>query len=1010
MNKKIIGEERRHQTRIKQIEAVKTKSRRIFQQTFPNPKRIPTQADFSTGWEKYTQNLMSTFGKRKDFHLAFKVGENIVKKYQELYAWPYSPASQIVINKPDIQLRSQEWLRCAWNLYDSYEQWLADQQNQKSNNTDIRYQSLLLSFIFDSGHASQDVVKAFHLQLQKNDNLALRYFGNNVFISLTLDSDTLNTNDNTNGDNVTTIQCFLSLKTLGQLNRWQNTNASSWTYPEGSKQLYKLITHKFNSPELPKTLKQFCSTSIFWYERHSNSQISEALLEYKIGRTHSYSLPTSNLIRLISPTLFPVTTTAFSDFSTDVAVNNKRQNKTENGGQALAQNQFIRELKAACKPKLNGQKVSPQTIRGNLERLLNNFKLKIWQQVFIEWLTMKSHSCTANTVNQYMLNQAKHWFMMNEGHELLKINDSVELEELYFEQITAHRTQKAQHYYSHRLKELHAFAAPLLNLPMLSESFFHIYSPQKHTRTGLIDEPLFNALLSHINQLTDLNHTDKLALQTLCIISYRCGLRINELHKLLIENIEESAVGWISVRPNRFGDNKTASALRKVPLFPMLLSEERKIVSSYLRYKRTQKLSPTAPLLTMGTNQHQPFDHFSVSNYVGRLLKAMSGEAHLVFHHLRHSCLSRLQLMLEAEKPHMLLPYFYPYSEKQTASIKRLLFKKTFCKGYWEIAAFAGHETPKVTFEHYFHLSDLLSSKLVENEQSSITRTHAEKLGLSTKREFQKLKKLKHAVTYIDCYPFLLSSLDCVEIKPDLTTLSTTTPLKLPVQKLINLNICYQTIEAISLGESIKDISYRYCLEQTDINKWLGNAYYLKSLTTNANNKQSSRHFSSQRKRALLPGKLKNQRELKYVDGIIEKLRVEYKDEEKKHSIQQMMIYCLTHASVSKSGVTFNSPEILRQFIETFRFAIPLTHWRAVKLYINNSTLKSQWQESLKGVKTVEEKRGTRIGRTAKGSIRLELVSPIESEYLKKGRMKKYSTHLLVYLMYMTYVMINNPS
>ncbi|MGY2575465.1 hypothetical protein [Vibrio sp. C8] len=137
-----------------------------------------------------------------------------------------------------------------------------------------------------------------------------------------------------------------------------------------------------------------------------------------------------------------------------------------------------------------------------------------------------------------------------------------------------------------------------------------------------------------------------------------------------------------------------------------------------------------------------------------------------------------------------------------------------------------------------------------------------------------------------------------------------------------------------------------------------------------------------------MPGKLKNQKELKYVDGIIEKLRIEYKDEEKRHSIQQMIIYCLTHTSVSKSGVTFNSPEMLRQFIETFHFAIPLAHWRAVKLYINNSTLKSQWQESLKGVKTVEEKRGSLKGRTVKGSIRLELVSPIESEYLKKGTMK----------------------
>jgi hypothetical protein len=119
------------------------------------------------------------------------------------------------------------------------------------------------------------------------------------------------------------------------------------------------------------------------------------------------------------------------------------------------------------------------------------------------------------------------------------------------------------------------------------------------------------------------------------------------------------------------------------------------------------------------------------------------------------------------------------------------------------------------------------------------------------------------------------------------------------------------------------------------------------------------------------------------------------------------MEYSLHHTFVSKSGVTFNHPEQLKQFIDTFRFAIPLAHWRANKLYIKNSKSKSEWQDVLKGIKSRDEKTGTKIGRTAQGSVRLELISPDESNYIKNRNLTKYSSHLIEYLMFMSFVMLH---
>jgi integrase len=1010
--KSIIGEERRHQERIKQIDAVNKKARQLFEQIFPNPNKIPSDMDFIKRWDQFTENLMSTFGQKKDFRLAFQHGSNLLKNYQTVHNWPYSRTSHIIVNRPDKQLRTTKWLNKAWALYDAYQTWCSTSGQRPTDSSALRYQSLLLSLIFDSGHLNHQVITAFNLQLQDSETLPLKHFSDYPFVTLRLNSPSLCTNDITNGDNVTTYQCFLSLKTLGQLNLWRKTNKSNWKHPNDSDTILRAITQNFpNQSNLLKwSLPELCSAAAFWFERHSNTNINEALLEYRIGRTHSYSLPTTNLVHLIAPRNNPVSSTSFYHFAANINVNRQKNppDKTLKSAMPL-QNELIRLIKLACKPKVDGNKVSSSRVREKLELILNDYQIEHWQAVFIQWLISKSHSCTTSTVYSYMINQIKYWYLINEDHNLEEINDSTDLEELYFEQISLHSTVKSKRYYALRLKDLHAFASSILALPPINSDLFLEGETQKHVRSGLIDEPLFKALLLHIHTLEDLSSTDKLALQTLCIISYRCGLRINELNKLLIENIEESSTGWISVRPNRFGDNKTASGLRKVPLFPLLLPHEKKIVSNYLRSKRSENIALSAPLLIIGEDHHRPFDRFAVSNYVGKIFKAISGLEHFVFHHLRHSALSRLQIMLECSNPKEILPYFYPYSSEQTIKIKSLLFKKTHCNGYWEIAAFAGHETPKMTFEHYFHLSDLISSQLFEKNKPPLTWPEAKRHGLCTRRLYREIKSNNTEVFYRDCYSYLLKALRSEEIVANHAILSEFSEIEIPAKKLINITICYQTLEAISHGESIEHLSHRYCLEQNEIQNWVDNAQYLASLKTKNSRQtdQRSRLISQQRSHLLVLGKLKNKNELAYLGNIIEKLRVVYREPKHRQDIQRMMEYSLHHTFISKSGITFNDPKLLKQFISTFRFAIQLSHWRARKLYVNNSKIKSSWQDALKGIKSKNEVSGTKTGRPAQGSVRLELISPGETRYTQNQNLAKYSSHLLKYLVFMSFVMLH---
>lgn len=95
----------------------------------------------------------------------------------------------------------------------------------------------------------------------------------------------------------------------------------------------------------------------------------------------------------------------------------------------------------------------------------------------------------------------------------------------------------------------------------------------------------------------------------------------------------------------------------------------------------------------------------------------------------------------------------------------------------------------------------------------------------------------------------------------------------------------------------------------------------------------------------------------------------------------------------------------MEKFINMFQFAIPKSHWRAVKLYINTSIIKDEWEIALKGLTTTEEKR-KKTGRSGKASIRLELISPSENKYTGNNKIGKDSSHMFIYLMYISFVIL----
>lgn len=985
-------EESQSKKRNKEIEVLIQHVTALFKKSFPNPKNIPSQHAFESGWKLFLSSCDKTIGTKKNYRLAFNHAVHILKKYKDNYDWPYSPPSYLVSHKEPQQLRTKSWLNQAWAVNDFYHHWFNNLlHNSTSQLAKEIYRNLLLSLAFHSGHCFDKVILTFHHQLT-SDSLILHRWSKHVFCALELTTTQLNTNCRINGEKKTIQTCYLHPITLGLLRLWLKCNKNGWMPPSEKKLCHFLKGEEKQSKNFPNTLKSFCQAAIYTTEHFDNVELSQALVEYRIGKIKSYGIAPDNLARVNQPTVNILNHFEFYVTATNAS---RQQNNLAAAFKPTCDQHFFTKFKACFyQDKTQTKKLTSNTIRFELNTLLTQHKWSLGEIILLKWFIHKSHSCASSTLKQYHASLTRRWLHLGQDCDFSQI-DAESLEHIYETTIDKIEKKHSQEYFAKRLKDLHSFSVFKGYLPEISVHYFHQDITQRHTRAGFIDEALFLALLNHVDQLSDLNNDEKGCLKSLCLISYRCGLRLSELMKLQLKNIELSDIGWINIRDNKYGSNKTASSLRKVPLYPLLLEHEADIIKQHLSQKKLLNKAPASLAFSFGQNPYQPFDTFQVSAFVGNTLKALSGLQHFVFHHLRHSCFSRLQLIFELDNQELSnIPNLCPYSIQQMESIQKVIKGRSLQNGYFAIAALAGHESPEMTFSYYFHFSDLISYLKIKRSEFTLTSKQKTMIGMTTKYQ---IKDPKH--NHLD---YLINKLNVMVL---LSTVENGVTVNHIHQTVSNnsLTLCYRVLEEYQKGISLKEITHQYHIKQKDLDKWLANAHFIKSLQTNTAIPQS-RHFTKAREHLLLPAKLPSNTENQLINKLIVKLRSEYKNN--KTILSDMLAYALNNTSVSKSGIYFNDPKKLKIFIETFSFMIPKSSWRAITLYHQNSIVLNEWESALKSIRKRQGKKSKSKSKLAQGAVRLEFISPNEEKLKKQYGYKKYSTHALLYLFHMMGIMM----
>ena len=793
-----------------------------------------------------------------------------------------------------------------------------------------------------------------------------------------------------------TVQCcYLAPLTMAILGIWnrKSKKIKKLSPKENSRQVYlALAKEHIKTVNYPKTLIQLCSAGALVCEQLDNVELSQALIEYSIGKIKSYSLPLSNqhfihLENLHNCTVFNYKTQTPTIKSQASNVLSKQIYNTE----------FFQHLKVALKKGEIKQKESKKQIAERLYKL-SKADLNTTQLILCKWFIEKLEFCKPSTLRTYHSTISRRWLSWFERIDFINLKTE-DLEQIYSEIIDQTSSLKRKSDVASLLSQIHEFLVKELGIEPLAEPLYGS-NVRKHTSAGIVDEKLFYGLINQIEKVDDLTVLDKSSLRALFIIGFRCGLRISELLKLRLCDIENSAISWIEVRNNKFGNNKTASAKRKIPLFPLLLESEKQEMKHYLAQKRAHAQSKTNLVFTIGTDSNKPIDKFELNNFTKQVIKELSGLNWLTFHHLRHSCLSRLQLIFEAPELNQSFCNIIPYSATEIKAIQKIVNGSSKKNYYYAICELAGHSSPQECFNTYIHFSDLIIGHKMFRANVSLSKTQLMALRLCSKRKYSDVAYGNSGSIYPEpfiqkIYKKLKFVIPVAQAKADLTPSKT-------IQKSsarISIKLCHDVLARLFNGQDIRQIMNDYNLSMEQIEKWKTNAEYLS---------ESLLHASFGKKGIYLPTPPRTTKELRDLDNWINTFRKIYKENHK--TINHAIKYALSHITKNVSGVSFNCPKELAYFLKITGMVIPKSHWRIVKYSIETSRIKDSWLDVFKGYKTKTSVKSSLRGRTGIGVVRLELIHPEEKQITSNQKLSRYSSNGLIYLFHMIAIMMLNVS
>ena len=275
--------------------------------------------------------------------------------------------------------------------------------------------------------------------------------------------------------------------------------------------------------------------------------------------------------------------------------------------------------------------------------------------------------------------------------------------------------KNTQSYTYGRLRAFHRYQMQYFDAP---DVVFAWGENKQIVKSGMVSPRVYNAMHSAL-QVSELNKSQKLLCQTILILAYRTGMRINELAGIKLKNIKNLSDISIVLTPNPYLRLKSSSAKRRVLLVALLKKDELKILTLFIAQQQRMGASY---LFSQGASR-QPLPTYFFSNLMRILWDGVLGQDNhnYTFHSFRHTAISQLALAINGSA---LAEVMTDYTLDECQNIADSLAGCHQNQGAWfGLASFVGHLTCDTTFEHYIHTAHLLAGWQLSNAEIKIPFT-----------------------------------------------------------------------------------------------------------------------------------------------------------------------------------------------------------------------------------------------------------------------------------------------
>lgn len=537
--------------------------------------------------------------------------------------------------------------------------------------------------------------------------------------------------------------------------------------------------HNLARHQLHDRIQQWlCDATTYW-----QLILPPFLVEHSRGQSGATAWTTSCWQRVLEKKSPPLPTSPDPEFASTVIQHLEKVTRNPTDAQIQS---LYKDIKKTLHRSTNQPEPTWKSVHDRLRSLRDeSLKISIVIGGLLDWILSRYSQKEIKRSTAYQELTSLGRSLLSELDEsMLSDMEATDFEAVYeaiVDQVTKPQTrsQKAEH-----LRRYHLHMVQLAGWPSL---YFSLdgQSGAPQADAHILMEEEYQSLYSALLGAKDDPYCHMQLI--LLILGFRCGLRISETRGLRLEDIHyrgalavmnpgANELGRLNatllVRRNPFSRLKTDNAKRQLPLSLLLANHELAELLSYHQQQRCRAGSQRGCYLfaDMATNT-RPVDLERVQPSLHHLMRQVTGDHEMRYHHLRHSFATHLVQLFTGQDTPLTLPTHWVASTNTGDSLPRLVAHvspKTELsrKGLFAIAEWIGHASPGTTLCHYVHnLDHLLKNQMwahsFEHRRNGLgfarqfidhiepARHVADLLGLSDENLRQRNSRYRHLMGWV---------------------------------------------------------------------------------------------------------------------------------------------------------------------------------------------------------------------------------------------------------------------